>query len=326
MSAFSDQRVIDFIRENFTPVAIDIDKVIYKKDAEGDYFRKVAEQGHYAGRTKPTKTRQGLYVALADGKLLASINSSNADTVLEMMKKAVANLDKMKADGSAIGADLVKKSFKPDSKYATPFPVGGMIVKVTVRDMPRKSDPKFSTTQHNFDYLWLTADEVASFAPAKAKTGEVYEVPTDVIKRIAQFHLLDSVKGETPFWPEDAVKVATAKAKVLSVSGDKVSIILVGQVKCVRKPSGEINPYSGSAVDKEYGVDLRLTGRLIWDSQTKQFTQFNCLAYGDRWGATKYNVRFDDREKNPIGFAFELMPQTPENMTEPKFVNQGYFH
>ena len=71
-------------------MATNINHSQHRKDIEGKYFRKIAEQGHYAGRTQPTSTRQGLYVATVDGHLLASVNSTDAGEVLGMMKRAVA--------------------------------------------------------------------------------------------------------------------------------------------------------------------------------------------------------------------------------------------
>jgi hypothetical protein len=39
-------------------------------------FQQVAEQGHYAGRTTPTDTRQGIYAFAPSGAFLGSMNSN----------------------------------------------------------------------------------------------------------------------------------------------------------------------------------------------------------------------------------------------------------
>ena len=89
-SVFSDDRVIDILTNQFIPVADNCSYTQRQKDAKGEFFRLIAEQGHYAGRTKPTATRQGLYTATSDGELLASINTTNVERVLEMIGSALS--------------------------------------------------------------------------------------------------------------------------------------------------------------------------------------------------------------------------------------------
>lgn len=325
MSVFSDQRVIDFIREHFIPVTTDINKTIYRRDAVGDFFRKIAEQGHYAGKTKPTTTRQGLYVSTADGQLLASVNSTRAGQVLKMMKRALAEYNKIKDNAQP----KVDDSFEVDKKFSVTFPKGGAILRVTCRDLPRASDPDHETWRHNFDNLWLTADEVKSFSPQNQEgvfeNGQEYEIPSKIIARIAKYHLIDHVKGEAPGWYPESVKLANANAKVVDVYKDKVLIELAGRVKCVQAPSKEVNAFSGEVVDSESGVDLRLSGRMVWDLKKSTFTRFDWVAYGDRWGTATYNFRHQDMEKNPIGFTLNLLPTTLENMAQPKYILYDYY-
>ena len=46
---------------SFVPAADEAHFLKVMRGAEGDLFRAVAEKGHYAGRTVPTSTRQGIY-------------------------------------------------------------------------------------------------------------------------------------------------------------------------------------------------------------------------------------------------------------------------
>ncbi len=324
MSVFSDQRIIDFIGTNFIPVATDINKSVHRRDEDGDFFRKIAEQGHYAGRTKPTNTRQGLYVALADGQLLASINSNSADSVLAMMREAVVNLKKTRTAGSP---DF-KHPFTPDRRYAFPFPADGMILRVTCRDFPRPKDPKHETWRHNFDNVWLTKKEKRSLAPPEPKTAKVgdrYKIPSTVVARIAKFHLIDHVRGEAPAWQPESVRIAGAKAKVVGVSRNSLNLQLTGRVKVVESLNRGTNSANGAAGDSELGVDLRLAGKMKWSIDRETFTAFDWLAYGDRWGTAPYNFRHDDLENNPFGITLNLLPTIPANMTEPKYLSHYYF-
>lgn len=297
---------------------------MHREDAEGDFMRKIAEQGHYAGRTKPTSTRQGLYVAMPDGQLLASVNSTRAVQVLGMMRKAIAKY-KFSFNEKIDEVDL---QLNPDRNFNIPFPEGGMILRVTCRDLPRKHDPDFDTWLHNFDYAWLTATEVQSLLPPNrqsSQSGKVYEIPSKTIVRFARNHLIDHVKGEAPGWNSGSVKQAVAAARVTSQTDQEIEIELKGRVKCVQTPDGRINEYSGQINNTEQGVDLKLMGWLTWNISDKTFTKFNCVAYGNRWGTSTYNMRHQDREKNPIGFAIERLPAQPENLIEPKFLPYHYF-
>ena len=146
-------------------MATDINLSQHRKDAEGKYFRKIAEQGHYAGRTQPTATRQGLYVATVNGHLLASVNSAQADDVLRMMRQGVAKWQQRQALGMVVSKKKVPKKTWVDKNYSLPFPKDGMILREVCRDLPRHNDPSFNNWRHNFDNVWLTAEEVAAFKP-----------------------------------------------------------------------------------------------------------------------------------------------------------------
>ena len=326
MSVFSNQRVIDFIRDNFIPVATDINRSVHRRDEVGDFFRKIAEQGHYAGRTKPTNTRQGLYVAMADGQLLASVNSTRARDVLQMMNRAAFKFRNLQSNAQP----KISDQFKPDQKYDISFPEGGMILRITCRDLPRPSNSLHKTWRHNFDNAWLTADEVSSFVPqpddgeGEIKDGLEYDIPSHVIARIAQFHLIDHVKGEAPWWNSSMVKEANASAQVVGVKEGRALIKLTGHVKCEEGRRTNVNPFNGQR-DSPQGIDLQLSGRLIWDIKQEKFTRFNWVAIGDRWGTATYNFRHRDLQKNPIGFVLELLPTVPENMTKPKYLSHRYF-
>ena len=324
MSVFSDQRVIDFIKQHFVPVTTDINLSQYRKDAEGDYFRKIAEQGHYAGRTKPTRTRQGLYVATAGGDLLASINSTRADAVLKMMKQAVAKWQQRQALGKSDDGDKLSADVKRDKNYYVPFPEGGMILREVCRDLPRE-DEDFENWKHNFDNVWLTAQEVDALKPTSAVVGQKYKVDDAVIRRLAQFHFVDHVNGECVSWKKDDVKEASLEAEVISVANDVVKIRLDGHARCVTSPSGAHNPYTKTKVDKERGVDLRVVGYLNYQPSSKTFQSFELIATGPRWGTDTYNFRQKDMGPEPIGFAFRMLEKKPENMTQPKFLTWNYF-
>lgn len=320
-SVFSDPEIIRELKENFINVAADVNYLQRQQDAEGEFFRKIAEQGHYAGRTQPTTTRQGLYIASADGELLASINTTSARRVQAMIRKALGRWNNV--DPSAV--TKFDSSLQPDRRYRIAFPPGGMILRETMRDLPRSNDSDYATWRHNFDHVWLEPDEVKAFVPSDSTVGNTYEIPTAIVRRLAAFHFVDQVKGEADAWTRNEVESARLVAEVVGNEGPQVRIQVKGSAKCIKAPSGEQNPYSGARVTKERAVDLMLRGWLTYNPTTESFEQFDLVAAGPRRGAATYNFRARDLGPAPIGFAFELIPTTPENKTKPKFLYWNYF-
>jgi hypothetical protein len=235
-----------------------------------------------------------------------------------------AALRRWKANES-LSVEKLTGSNTPDGRYNLNFPQGGLILRETMRDLPRADDPNFKTWRHNFDHAWLTADELKSFAPAKLEVGHKYEIPTALVRRFAAYHVVDQVKGEADAWKRSEVELAEIQAEVVSNQGGKIEIQLRGVIRCVKPPTGEVNPYSKTKIRDDRGVDLKIRGRLTYDSGEKYFRRFDLLAIGDRWGAATYNFRSRDMGPAPIGFAFEMLPEKPENKTRPKFLLWNYF-
>ena len=75
-SVWTDPEVKE-LTAKFIPAADDVGHLQSGKDAECRLFQKIAEQGHFAGRTQPSFTRQGTYATTADGTFLASWNKND---------------------------------------------------------------------------------------------------------------------------------------------------------------------------------------------------------------------------------------------------------
>lgn len=319
-SVFSDPRVIATLRDRFVPVTDNCSYTQRQQDAKGEFFRHVAEQGHYGGRTKPTVTRQGLYACTADGDLLASVNTTDADRLLATLDDALTAWD-----AREVGDEAAPGGYAVDARYDRSFPEGGLILRGTMRDLPRADDPDAPTWQHNFDYMWLTAAEADALVPRDPDVGQEFDAPRSVVTRLARFHLVDQVRGEAPPWRAEDVEAARVSLRVEEVEGARVTMSVTGHVKVGRGPTGEVNPYSDFKVDMERGVDVELVGTVDVDADSRAVTGLRIVATGVRWGATTYNVRSKDLGPAPIGFAFELIPAIPENRTPPKFLLGSYF-
>ena len=96
---FSQPEIIRLLSTEVVPYAGDMWYLRRRKDAAGEYMWKVWRQG-YRKHQPETSSRQGYYVATADGRHLGSIhNGRGPAAALEMIRGALAlwNEDKAQA-------------------------------------------------------------------------------------------------------------------------------------------------------------------------------------------------------------------------------------
>lgn len=305
--------------ENCTPLQ-------QQKDARGEFFRHVAEQGHYAGRTQPSATRQGIYACTAGGLLLASVNTRTADHMLAMMHKALQVWQSLGPEERKSPGPFALDPFVPDPKYAVRFPDGGLILQVYARDLPRNSAQTDDWRKNavNFDHAWFTHEEMLSFIPASEAPGSRHALPWPVVRRFARFHIIDNVRGETPMWGEQDIRHAALFTEVVARKGDQLILRLTGAVKNVGSGRWPIRPFQ-EKYDIERGMDVTLSGTLHWNVARRRFDRFDLLAIGTRWGGTEHNLRWDDLDRAPIAILFELADEASPQKVPPQGVNWGYF-
>ncbi len=308
------------------PVTVDVNHLQYQQDREGLLFRKIAEQGHYAGRSKPSNTRQGLYIATISGTLIASANTTHAIEVMRLMQTGLNGWNR----GAKNSKGPFKSDAKTDQKYNVTAPQGGLILRQTIRDLPRPHQPHHNSGQYNHDHVWLTANEVKALTPTKVEPGSTYKIPEKIVRRLVRWHFIDHVRGSSSSWEYSHIKDASMVAMVTQVRGDgseplRVRIKIKGKAKCVCPPTGEVNPFTNDKVTTERGLDAEIRGWLTYDTKAKTFTGFELLAFGERWGTSIYNSRHKDLERSPIGFAFEFVDDSAGRTAKPAFAVGDYF-
>src|SRR5438045_9176986 len=111
-------------QEDFVPVAADDWYQRRRQDAEGEFFRKVADQGPRKG--EGGGTRQGIYVCTASGRLLAYRNHQDPDVMRGVLKQALKEWKALPAAERAPGAVAVAAMDKPDPAYHRAAPRGGL--------------------------------------------------------------------------------------------------------------------------------------------------------------------------------------------------------
>lgn len=323
--AFSDPEVIRLVGQHFIPVAENCSPLQWQQDAKGEFFRLLGEQGHYAGRTFPTDTRQGYYTCAADGTVLVATNARDPREMEAMLHKALQRFELLTEADGATNAALVDL---PDFTPARPsrYPEGGLILQLATRDLPRTVDNRRDDWRRhawNLDYAWFTRDEARSVVPTSRVPGARQPVPGPIVQRLARFHIRDFARGEPPAWPKDAVRQAELEATILDVARTDhrlVRLTLTGAIRLSWEWRWH-DRYRDEDRQSENGLDVQLYGEATWDEDVAAFTAFDLIAAGCRWGTSQYNSRRDDLEPAPLGIAFTLAGDEPRHRTPPHQVN-----
>ncbi len=308
---FSNPDVIALASEHFVPVAENSSALERQPDDKGEFFRHVAEQGHYGGRTFPTSTRQGSYAFLPDGTFLASVNSTDPERMAGMMREALDRFARPDALGAPSPAQLVETR-SPDEGY----PEDGLVLVATVRDLPRPADQPPADDKWNLDYVWMRRDEARALVPEPVEVGARREWPKPVVRRLARFHLRDYVRGEPFNWPDEAIRHAEIASEIVAIDGDTVQLALAGAVRLEAEVEW-VAPEDGETKRYDNGFVVELRGEATWDRAREAFTAFELVAAGERWGTNQYNFRYNDLGPAPIGISFDLAGSTPSDRTAP---------
>ena len=161
-SVFSDPVVVDLASNDFVPVAENCSPLQHQRDAKGEFFRLIAEQGHYAGRRYPTGTRQGYYCFTADSTRPSAVNSRDPRVIEGMLRLA---LDRWQLLGGTGDTDEPGEYVpaRPDR-----YPANGLVLRLAARDLPRDPDTRpddWRKRAWNLDYAWFTAGEARALVP-----------------------------------------------------------------------------------------------------------------------------------------------------------------
>ena len=316
-AVWTDERVRPLLAR-FVSAADEVWHLQHVEGAEGELFRKVAEQGHYAGRTVPTDTRQGIYATTADGALLASVNTNDPERMRAMLTKALAAFDALPA-GERSGA---ASEAPAPRRWERLFPADGLVLRTAVRDVGRERRAEegddWRSRAWNRDFAWFRADEARSFLPAAPKAGDRHEVPAELVQRLARLHLVDVARGQSEPYALEHVREARLVAEVLAVEEGLVRVRLEGRARTLQEGSWRTRGLDqGPSTPQARGFDATLLGRATYDLGRRRFTAFELVAVGLRRGATRYNGRDDDLGPAPMGVALVLASDAPADRVAP---------
>ena len=319
-------------REEFVAVACDDWYQRRRRDAEGEFFVNVANQGPQRGQGGAT--RQGIYILTAGGKLLSWKNTGQLpDVTVDMFRNALQKWRSLPESERAPGAVKVPDLGKVDPDYHRQPPTNGAIIKVYARALDQqKRSPKliesaFSDAQCKLgagdeasrDHLWLTESEWRSLIPAEPKVGARFPVPQKIVERILRFHLVDNTRGEPTFWRRDEIRDTELTLIVQSVTPSEIQLRLEGFARLATDPDSE---------KATRGYEPQLEGQIKYDRIHQRLTQFDVVAVGEHWGTGRYTTRAARPGRTPLGIAFELSStRSPSDCVAPQGARevQNYF-
>jgi hypothetical protein len=301
--AFADPEIIKMAKEDYVPVTGDDWYERRRDDAEGRFFRQIADQGPRKG--EGGATRQGIYMLTAKGKLLAYKNAGQApDVMREVLRRGLAEWNKLPAAERRPGAIRVENLPKADPQFSRRPPPGGLVVDVYTRILDRDAKGGLckgscSTPggdQAARDHLWLTEGEWRALVPADAHAGDQVAVPARVADRIIRYHLVDNTRGEPSFWKPEEVRSSEMKLTVEEATGAGVRVRLDGSALLATEPD---------PAKAKRGFQVRLLGYIHYNAFQKAVDRFDLVAIGDHWGGATFTGPARPG-RTPLGIAFQL--------------------
>ena len=302
--------------KSFVVMADEVWRLQRGDDAESKHFQRMANQGHYGGGGG---TRQGIYVASADGTLHASVNSLDPKHVIKTLDAGLEAWKKHTGGGpvpaAATGPEPTKLTGA--ARWEDSFPEGGLVLRSFNRDL----GPAADRARWNQDHLWIARDEIKGLLPTPAAVGARRKVDRKLVERLVCFHLVDNVRGQTlPFAPEEIVG-ATIHAEITKVTETHITLVYWGSTRAQTDGSWKLGENDWKPKQKwPRSVETNLWGEARYQRDYERFESFRLVAIGSRSGRTSMNARRDDHTGS-IGFSFSIAPDTPAHRVAPAFVD-----
>ena len=300
--AFSDPDMIRLASEDYVPVVGDDWYQRRRNDAEGEFFRKVSDQG--PRKNTDGNTRQGIYCLTASGKMLAYKNAQDPEVMKDVLRRGLAAWKRLPVEERAPGAVKVEDLGKTDARFTRPPPEGGLIVTVHTRILEDNDRGWWKHGTCDFpggdrsarDHLWLTKDDWQSLIPMEPKLDGVYPVPGRVARRIARQHLVDNTRGEPTFWKVEQVRKLEMNVTVVEVTEKNILLRLDGTALLAT---------DANVTQSSRGYSATLVGEIRYDRAKKAIDRFDVVAIGNHWGDGLYTGG-SRPGRTPLGVAFEL--------------------
>ena len=289
-STFADPEIVKMLKTGFIPVAIDQAYQRRQKDAEGEFYRKIAGQSL---RNNFNSTTQGFYVATASGKLMLYNNNRDPAKVRRLIQR---QLDEFQSNGFAKTKVTEIKPGKVDSRYNPRLPKGGLVVRVRAKILGGYKPTtdrwrRIFQTSLSRDNLWISDSERQALVRG--------EIPASLQERIARYHFVDNTRGEPPMWKEAEIR----KSEMKLDNGR-----LTGHVRLATS-------------DESRGYDAEMKGFI--KVKGGKVVRFDVVALGNFWGEGRY-TRGAPEGKFPLAVSFSLADGTDIADAIPPQASRGW--
>lgn len=210
-----------------------------------------------------------------------------------------------------------------DPRGATPrtdgiYPNDGLVLVESMRDLPRQAPAEEPCAgSWNKDFAWFRKTEARAFLPPRCFPGARWRVPDRLIKRLAAHHFVDYVRCIGYPFDYRTIDYAWLNSTVSSVDGNLVKVRFTGASRTSQDgPRGQEGKDNQDQLNQWRGIEVKILGEATYDMAAEKFKQFDLVALGNRWGGVSAS-RWEDFEKNPIGFEFRLAPNDSHNRIPP---------
>ncbi|MDH3590730.1 MAG: hypothetical protein OER88_02560 [Planctomycetota bacterium] len=294
-SVFGNARVRE-LAQQFVCAADETWRLQNGTGPECRFFQTFAVKGHYKGAGG---TKQGYYVVAPSGKLLASANTRAGGAIVEMLEKGLAAWRELSPADRKLPDPA---TFRPSHRWEHSYPERGLVLERFARDLGG-TDQRW-----NRDHAWFTEREARSMLPLKLAPGGYTDLARPLALRLARFHLVDNVRGQTlPFAPSE-IEQAEIRLTITKRDGHRIELAIRGHTHANAKGKWLLGKTDWTPT-QEYPRTLttRLLGTARYDFKVDRFTSFELIALGTRTGRTGNCGRNKkDPPATPIGFYFRL--------------------
>jgi hypothetical protein len=265
-TAFNDPKVVELLKKEFVCVGIAHNGAGRRKDAEGDFARKLIGKGG---------TLQGLHVINTKGDLVGYVYDFRPQSVLTMLNKALKNFEAVEA----LPIDFKEK----DKRFV--MPEDGLVIVTTAKVLSGHDPVKAAkgTIQYDMEnawktsmgreHLWVRQDEVKSLI-----NGTLTD---SLLQRIVRYHLVDNTRGTPTGWAASEIKKAEFTLDA-------------GRIK------GRVHL---ETTDGKRGYKAELLGFV--EVKEGKVTRFDMVAHGEFWGQGTYTPGAP-KGRFPLAIAFTL--------------------
>jgi hypothetical protein len=308
---FSDPKVIDYLQNDFIPVAINCDYFVpldmwTRNWSESSKFMTDICRKNGKG-IKPGETVQGYYPISAAGDTYGVGGACATPGQEKWMIGLLWNALEAFRKNPPAKVELKETSLPPETK----IPEGTVILRVFTRMGPLSKEQDAKKDLHNQgvqrDHLWILAAEQAEILRRLADKEEA-DVPERLARRIILYHLIDSVRGEAPPWGLGDVKAMSFRMSRTRDSQTQIGVKLTGSFTLEHGTS--------------YGLKGILEGVLEIDKAQKQVKSAKIYASGDAFGGGPFTP--DAPEGTfPLKFAMVLVNDELSRYLAPHIINFG---